>query len=232
MHFRVLIAAATEVSYAVFTRTWLRGQLDGIELELAITAVRLVTVVIDWALFRELIVSRPRSFQLVNSPLMVSGALVALAIPFLFCGWSPGGGFGTALTFALTSAVVGLREELLYRAVLLNLLQPKLGAPAAMLVSTGLFVVYHLGAQPMAPLWITECVCLSLLLGVIYLRTGSLLAIVLFHIAYDAIWFFGPFLAVPLQDAWRPAFLVSALAVVFWASRGPRGTTAALTSPP
>ena len=215
MSIRVLIAAIIEITYAVLTRTWLREQLNGVDLELAVTAARLVTVVAYWMLFRELIRSRVSGAGSVKRSLVLIGVVVALTIPFFFQGWSPGGGLGTAVVFALTSVVVGLREELLYRAVLLNLLEPKIGTFNALLLSTGLFVVYHYGALPVTALAITEVVCLSMLLGLIYVKSGSLIAVIVFHSVYDAVWFFGPFLANPLPDIWRPAFLLPALVLVF-----------------
>jgi membrane protease YdiL (CAAX protease family) len=215
MPLRVLIAAIVEITYAVFTRTWLRDQLSGAELEIAVTATRLVTAAVYCALFRELILRRKRRHGSVKLPLVLAGAAVSLAIPFLFQGWSPGGGLGTALVFALTSVVVGLREELLYRAVLLNLLEPRIGMLNALLLSTGLFVIYHYGALPFTALAVTEVVCLSLVFGLIYVWSGSLIAVIAYHSVYDAIWFFGPYLATPLADYWRPAFLVPALVIVF-----------------
>lgn len=215
MSVKVFIAAIIEIAYAVFTRTWLREHLQGIELELVVTALRAATAVAYWLLFRNLILSRGRRTGSAKLPLVLAGAATALAIPFLFRGWSPGGGLGTALVFAFTSVVVGLREELLYRAVLLNLLEPKVGTPGALLLSTGLFVIYHYGALPVTVLAFTEVICMSLVLGLIYVKTGSLIAVVALHSAYDAVWFFGPYLDMPLPDTWRPAFLLTALALVF-----------------
>jgi membrane protease YdiL (CAAX protease family) len=145
-----------------------------------------------------------------------------LAIPFLFRGWDPGGGLGTAVVFALTSVIVGLREELLYRAVLINLLQPRVGLHGAICLSTVVFLLYHYGALPLAALPAIEVVCMSLLLGIIYAYSGSLLFVIALHSLYDGIWFFGPYTTAPLPDIWRLPFLLSGLAlIVLWASRMP-----------
>lgn len=62
------------------------------------------------------------------------------------------------------------------------------------------------------------------LLALIYTRSGSLFFVVALHSLYDGIWFFGPYLAAPLPDIWRPAFLLAALALVsLWAWRCDRG---------
>jgi membrane protease YdiL (CAAX protease family) len=214
MRHKLIVAAAVEIAYAVGTRTWLREHLEGAHLELAVSAFRVATIVAYWALFRELIQSRTKAPATLRHPLLGAGVAAALAIPFMFQGWSPGGGFGTAIVFALTSVIVGLREELLYRAVLLNLLQPKLGIVGTLLCSTALFIVYHYGALPVTWLAVTEVTCMSLLLGLIYIRSGSLLAVATIHSIYDGIWFFGPFVSSALPDAWRPVFLLSALGLI------------------
>jgi membrane protease YdiL (CAAX protease family) len=198
----------------VFTRTWLREHAQGVELELAISALRLVTAVAYWLLFRHLILSRPTRRSSLRSPLVLAGAAAVLAIPFLFRGWSPGGGLGTALVFALTSVIVGVREELLYRAVLINLLQPRVGLAGAVALSTVLFLIYHYGALPVATLPIIEVICMSLLLGIVYAHSGSLVFVGALHSLYDGIWFFGPYLAAPMRDAWRPVFLLTGLMLV------------------
>jgi len=136
----------------------------------------------------------------------------------------------TAVVFALTSIVVGVREELLYRAVLLNLLEPRVGLTGALLISTALFIVYHYGALPTTALSVIEVACMSLVLGLIYVKTGSYVAVVAFHAVYDAIWCFGPFVREPLADTWRPAFLLAALIFVFlgvWRSGGTQRTASA-----
>jgi membrane protease YdiL (CAAX protease family) len=214
MRYRIIIAIALEVTYAVVTRTWLRQQLDGVHLELAVSAFRVAAIIAYWALFRELIRSRPGTPSTLRQPLLGAGVAVALAIPVVFHGTLPAGSFGTALVFALTSIVVGLREELLYRAVLLNLLQPRLGTAGALLCSTALFVVYHYGAFPLTWLAVTEVSCMSLLLGLVYVRSGSLFTVAVIHSIYDGLWCFGPYLNPSLPNAWRPMFLIPALALV------------------
>jgi membrane protease YdiL (CAAX protease family) len=222
MRGKIIAAIAVEIAYATFTRTWLPRHAQGVELELAISACRLVTAGVYWLLFRQLIVSRAARTNLLRSPLVLAASAVVLAIPFLFRGWDPGGGLGTAVVFALTSVIVGLREELLYRGVLINLLQPRVGVHGAIGLSTVVFLVYHYGALPLAPLPAIEVVCMSLLLGIVYAYSGSLLFVIALHSLYDGIWFFGAYLREPLSDVWRLAFLLSGLALaVLWASRMP-----------
>jgi membrane protease YdiL (CAAX protease family) len=212
---KVGAAVIIEIAYALFTRTWLRAHFEGVALELLVSAVRVATAAAYWLMFRDLILSRRPRPGTLRHPLVLAGAAAALAIPFLFRGWSPGAGLGTAVVFASTSVIVGLREELLYRAVLFNLLEPRVGLAGTVVLSTVLFVVYHYGALPVAPLVIAEVAIMSLVLGLIYARSGSLLAVIALHSVYDGVWFFGPYLNPPLADAWRPAFLLAALVLVF-----------------
>ena len=211
---RLGTAVIIEIAYAVTTRAWLPDHAQGVQLELLVSALRVATAAAYWFMFRDLILSRrPRTGSL-RHPLVLAGAAAALAIPCLFRGWSPGGGMGTAVVFAATSVIVGVREELLYRAVLLNLLEPRVGLAPAIALSTVLFVVYHYGALPVVPLVIAEVAIMSVVLGLIYARSGSLLAVIALHSVYDGVWFFGPYLEPPLADAWRPAFLLTALVLV------------------
>jgi membrane protease YdiL (CAAX protease family) len=193
----------------------LREHFQGIALELVVSAVRVATAAAYWLMFRDLILSRrPRAGSL-RHPLVLAGAAAALAVPFVFRGWSPGAGIGTSIVFAATSVIVGVREELLYRAVLFNLLEPRVGLPGTLALSTVLFVVYHYGALPATPLVIAEVAIMSLVLGLIYAGSGSLVAVSALHAVYDGLWFFGPYLDPPLADAWRLAFLLAALVLVF-----------------
>jgi membrane protease YdiL (CAAX protease family) len=218
MRRRIVAAVIIEVGYAVLTRAWLPQHVSGVELELAISAFRLATAGVYWLLFQDVISSRAKRTHLLRSPVVLTGVAVVLAIPIIFRGWDPGGGLGTAVVFALTSIIVGFREELLYRGILINLLQPRVGVLGAVVLSTVVFLVYHYGALPIAVLPAIEVTCLSLLLGLVYVYSGSLAFVVVLHSLYDGIWFFGPYMAAPPPDVWRLPFLFTGLAlVVIWA---------------
>lgn len=208
---KVVAAAIIEISYALFTRTWLRQHAQGVELELFISAFRVVTIVAYWFMFRDLILGRHTNIATLRHPFILVAMAAALAVPFLFRGWSPGGGFGTAIVYVLTSILVGVREELLYRGVVFNLVEPRAGTVITIVLSTIIFVVYHYGAQPLIPQVIAEIAIMSVVLGLIYSCSRSLLAVMALHSAYDAIWFLGPYLSTPLPDIWRLAPLLTAL---------------------
>ena len=106
------------------------------------------------------------------------------------------------------------RQDGIHRTLTINLLQPRVGLLGAVVLSTTPFLVYHYGELPVAPLPIIEVVCMSLLLGIVYAQSGSLLFVIALHSLYDGIWFFGPYVATPLLDVWRPLFLFTGLGLV------------------
>ena len=221
---KVVAAVIIEIFYALFTRTWLRQYAQGIELELLISAFRVVTIIAYWFMFRSLILNRRTNTETLRHPFVLIAMAAALAIPFLFRGWSPGGGIGTAIVYVLTSILVGIREELLYRGVLFNLLEPRAGTIITVILSTVIFSAYHLGAVPLFPQVFAEIAILSVVLGLIYSRSRSLLAVMALHAAYDAIWFLGPYLSSPLSDIWRLAFLLTALLfAILWMKNNQSG---------
>lgn len=85
---------------------------------------------------------------------------------------------GTRLYFLLMGAKVAFVEETLFRGALLRSLQARLGAAAAVLISSALFALFHLDLTPSSLL-------LKMLYGAIAalatLRTGSLLPAALAH---------------------------------------------------
>lgn len=90
MRTRIVSAIIIEVAYAVFTRAWLPKYAQGVELELGISAVRLLTAGAYWLLFCDLILSRPTRNDSLRSPLVLASVAVVLAIPLLFRGRAAG----------------------------------------------------------------------------------------------------------------------------------------------
>jgi membrane protease YdiL (CAAX protease family) len=84
------------------------------------------------------------------------------------------------LTYAATTIFVAVREELVYRYVIQNWLEgwlmPKDRIFGSILITSILFTLYHLGAQPIASFpWIFLA---GLLLGAIYIASGKSLSLV------------------------------------------------------
>lgn len=193
---KVALAILLELAYTTSTRLWLPQRVEGVALELWITALRLLSAAAIWLLFRDLIRSR--------EPCVSAGDRSRLAIPLLLLLLSPvlAGSrehpdLGTQLVFAVCSLPVALREEFVYRGVLQNLLERRLGWLPAILVSNIVFALYHYGAQPFTPGSLLGLFVGGTFLGLLYRGTGSIFLVVTVHALYDAIVSFTPLLAKP-----------------------------------
>ncbi len=87
----------------------------------------------------------------------------------------------------VVSIYAGVGEEVLFRAGILTLASDYMAMPAAILLSSVLFAVIHL-AKPIISAIIFLIGCLF---AVIYVQTGSLLAVIIGHALYDvfALWY-------------------------------------------
>ena len=216
---KLAVAVGVELLYGFSTRWWLKGVLDGIELELAISAIRLATAALYWRLFRELIRSRRPQSGRLRQPALAAGLVLVMLSPVVAGDW----GLPDAATrwvFAATSLVVALREELLYRGVLQNLLDRPFGWLGSVLVSNAVFVLYHYGAWPFTPPNLLEFFAVGCLVGLLYRVSGSLWLAIAVHALYDAIWCFTPLLDPPLGWGWGAGLQLLALALVLgWSWR-------------
>jgi membrane protease YdiL (CAAX protease family) len=216
MYLRLMAAIAVEIVYLVFTRTWLRAHFSGIELEMWVTACRLVSLCADWLLFRGFLAQA--GIQRASRPTMLLWCGIALLfmVPLLFHGGYPAD-YTYRVIFALTSVVVAMREEVFYRGVIQGLLERRFGLLVSLLVSNAAFVLYHYGVHPFTASGIIELFAMGCVLGVMYSVTGSLLAPIALHAAYDAMWSLGPIVAHPPPDILRiPFHLLGAALVLTW----------------
>jgi membrane protease YdiL (CAAX protease family) len=218
MTWNLAIAGIIEVTYAIFTRTWLRTYATGVELELLKSLLRLGSALAYWWLFRDLILSRrPRREQLVH-PLFSIGILVVLLVPVLV-GKVEAPNMTTRVVFALTSVVVAVREEFFYRGVLQNVLARSFSLPMALITSNVVFTLYHYGPHPFLLYRILEYFSMGCVMGLIYFGSGSMLAAIVVHATYDAAWTFSPYFSKPLPDPWSTLFYAAGMAIfVLWAS--------------
>lgn len=219
MWLRLLCAALVELIYCVATRAWLPDRYQGIELELLVTAGRLISLLAFFLLFKDLVLRRapqPRSFF---HPLAVLSLVLFLAAPVAVGNYSLPS-LTAQTVFAVTSVVVALKEEFLYRGVLQNLLQERLSLLWAVVVSNVVFTLYHYGAQPFTAWTLAEIFAAGCFLGLFYAVTGSLTLVVVIHALNDAIWSFTPILEAPLPRPIGSMLLLSALGFcAMWALR-------------
>jgi membrane protease YdiL (CAAX protease family) len=210
MTWRLLVAAAIEVAYAIFTRTWLADHYSGVTLELLTTACRAAALVAFFVLFRHLLGTRPNNPKVARHPLLIAAIALCLAVPLAVAGWTAP--LSVQLVFAATSLVVAAKEEVLYRGALQNLLEQRVGPWVAIAISNVIFVAYHYGTLPFTPQNAAEWFLGGVVLGALYLASGSLLVAISVHAAYDALWSLGPYLSSPWPRPWATALLILAVA--------------------
>jgi membrane protease YdiL (CAAX protease family) len=121
--------------------------------------------------------------------------------------------------FVLTSPVVGLREELVYRGIVQRSLERPLGPIGAIGVSSLLFSAYHLGALPLVPVYFVIVFLAGSVLGVMYRASGSLWLVIGVHALYDALSALSPVFGAPLLGMrWAVGLMLGALVMlVIWA---------------
>jgi membrane protease YdiL (CAAX protease family) len=216
---KVALAVALEFAYAIGTRVGLKQFYEGIELELYTTAIRLASAGIYWLMFRDLLRSRVPQLSSTRQPLFALGIVLVALVPVLVGDWDLDG-LATRTVFAATSIAVGLREEIVYRGVLQNLLERRTHWLAAIVVSNILFTLYHYGAWPFTPDYVVEFLLVGGAMGLIYAGTGSLWLTIAAHSIYDALWSFTPILTPPLAKGWGMGLEALAFAfLAFWAWR-------------
>jgi membrane protease YdiL (CAAX protease family) len=127
-------------------------QLSDVEKEIIRTVVRGFSIVfILLVLWRFKLLPR-FSFSLRTSKNVI--ILIAVMLMYLSVIYRPPKlGLSEHLTFALTTIFVAIREELVYRYVvqnwLVDRLSPKVAIIIPIIIGNLIFVLYHLGAQPL-----------------------------------------------------------------------------------
>lgn len=193
----LLIFVLFELAYLAVARTFTHNYTgDEISKELIWSGIRLASAVMMFWLWRQTRASGtgPTS-KITPLSLLACGMFLA---PVL--AGNENLGRPLSWIFAATSLVVGLREELAYRAILQTQLRGRFGILPALLISNVLFVLYHLGAQAFTPLNIWQMFAAGMIIGLAYEASGSLLLAVALHAIYDAIYCFTPLLSTPFPE--------------------------------
>jgi membrane protease YdiL (CAAX protease family) len=207
-----------EVCYAVVTRVLVRPHFDPIPAELYVTGCRLLTLPIYWALFSETVRSRSLQWRMLRRPLFGLGLAMSLLTPVLVDDLALPSA-SAKLVFVLTSPVVGLREEVVYRGIVQNSLERPLGWIGAIAVTSLLFSAYHVGGGAFGPVHFFIFFLAGGALGVMYRGSGSLWLVIGVHSLYDALSALSPIFGAPLLGLpWAVGFELGALLMlVIWA---------------
>jgi len=194
---------------------WLREYASGCAAqELIWTAWRLPFAALYlWLFFTEARAAGVRR-SMPWHPLLL-GVLAFDLVSLPFAGGNLGLDAGCRMVFVLTTPVVALREELIYRVIVQSALERIFAAPVAILVATFVFVVSHIGAQPMTLMSVMSLAAGGVALGAIYQRTRNLWVVVFLHCLYDVI------ALVPSAPSTAPGWnvlanLLTMLGVMVW----------------
>jgi membrane protease YdiL (CAAX protease family) len=213
----LVIVAFVEIAFVVATRVVLHYlQWTSIEAEAIRTAMRIATAGLYWWLLKPVILSRKPDLASLTSPALLLALLLFLSIPVLVgtYGLKP----SVALMFAITSIPVAIKEEFLFRGIMQNLLTERFGALKAVLISSTIFTLWHVGVWDPSVWTFGEIFLASVIIGFIYLRSGSIAVVIVLHAVYDAIYSFTPLLTPPFNPNWGFVPMLAAVGLVYaWA---------------
>lgn len=229
MGFKLAVTLLLELIYAFVTRAWMPFHFQGITLELLISTCRALMAGLVWLWFRDFIRARTTTLRPHQRTAVIAVA-AALFIGALLCARLGLPGLPLQATWAVTSLLVGIHEELVFRGLLQNLLTTRLGWLPAVLLSNLGFTLFHFGAQPLDPVNFIDLFLTGCALGVVYCRTGSLLAVMAIHATVDAIYSFSPLLQAPWPSLFTDFF--SALALLLALSLYPNRSLATASKMP
>ena len=207
----ILIVSATELVLFIVGREvvsyW--GPFDW-RSEALRSAFRMGAALVFWYFFKATIFSPSAHVAKMRDPLCGAAICLFLAVPLLVGDWSSMGSLAR-IVFAATSIVVALHEEFLFRGIIQNLFAARYGAFAAIVATSVLATIWHLGALPLNTFNFLQVFVASCILGLVYARTKSIVVVVLLHALYDAAWSLTPVLRPPLSWQWGAGALILAL---------------------
>jgi membrane protease YdiL (CAAX protease family) len=217
---RLLVVVAVELLYMVGSRLAIRYySAESFQAEMIRTTLRIATALIYWQLMKPLILSKQASFDTARVAPLVVGMLALFAIPVLVGNYALS--TSLALLFALTSIPVAIKEEFLFRGIVQNLLESRYGQMRAVFYASVIFTAWHIGTWEPSVWIFSQIFFVGLVLGMVYIRTGSIWAAIVLHALYDAVFSFTPLVRPPLDQNWGFVPLaITAVAVFYWAQAG------------
>ena len=213
----LIVVLLVEALYFILTRLTIRylGAWT-LEAELVRTALRLASAGCFWYLMKPTILSKTPNFRPVRSVWFMAGIGLFLLTPVVVGNYNHH--IGMAFVIAIASIPVAVKEEFLFRGIVQNLIESRRSLVVAIVVSNGLFSVWHVGALPHSVWMFSQVFLAGSLLGFVYAKSGSIALTIALHAAYDAVFAFTPLLARPFSANWGFLVLVPAfLLVAYWA---------------
>ena len=224
---RLLLIVAVEALYMVGTRVAIHYlSAESFSSELTRTALRVATALVYWQLMKPVILSKTPAFDMVRIVPLIAGLLLFFSIPVLVGNYALN--TSLAMLFAVTSIAVAIKEEFLFRGIMQNLLQTRFGTMRAVLFTSVIFTAWHIGTWDPGVWTFGHIFLASLVLGMIYIRTGSIGAVIALHALYDAVFSFTPLIHKPLNQNWGfVPLMLSVAAVYYWTKAGNLKSSAA-----
>lgn len=176
------------------------------------TILRASSFIAYYYIFKDYILSFKPNYKFIKSPYFTLSLFLFLITPLLIGNLYFMGDY-TRILFAVTSIVVGLREELVFRVLIQNSLESKIGAIYAILITSLIFAAWHYGAIPNNWFAFGQVLINSIFLGVIYSATKSFILVVSLHAIYDALWSLTPVYSNVININWGFMPLVTAMLI-------------------
>lgn len=211
-----------EVVYVVVARTiaYFYG-IYNFEAELYRSINRIVIFAVTLFVFKDFIFQHKPDYRGLSNPIWIVSILLFLSIPLLE-GHMGGLELGFRMFFSATSIFVALHEEIVYRGVVQKLLLGRFSKFKAILITSSIFTAYHIGAIDFYINLYIQVFLASIILGIIYVETNSLVVVVVLHTIYDALSPFTPLSAkgpiITYQEA-TYIMLLSLICVLLWSYR-------------
>ena len=216
---RFAIVIVAELLFVVATRLVLHYfPWSSIEAESIRSVLRIATIGIYWWLFRSLILSRTPSLPALWSAPLLFGLLLFLSIPILVGHYQLAP--SATLLFAIASVPVAVKEEFLFCGIVQNLLAQKYGSLKAVLSTSVIVTAWHIGVWEPTVWVFSQIFFSSILIGIIYIYSGSIVTVIAIHAIYDALFSFTPLISSPLQETWGFVPLIASVALVAYWARG------------
>lgn len=210
---KLILAVIVEAFYLVCSR-YVSSNFDEFSpnSEYLRTILRSFSVIAYYYIFKDYILSFKPTFKSVKSPYIIFSISLFLITPLLVGNLYFMGDY-TRVLFAVTSIVVGLREELVFRVLIQNGLESKIGALNAILITSLIFTIWHFGIIPNNWFAFGQVFINSIFLGLIYSATKSFILVVSLHAIYDALWSLTPVYENVVHYNWGFIPLVMAMLI-------------------
>lgn len=176
------------------------------------TLLRAFSVIAYYFLFKDYILSFTPNYKFIKSPYIGLSLLLFFITPLLVGNLYFMGDY-TRVLFAVTSIVVGLREELVFRVLIQNNLESKIGSIYAICITSMIFTAWHYGAIPNEWFAFGQVFINSLLIGFVYSATKSFILVVTMHAIYDALWSLTPVYQNVVNINWGFVPLMAAMLI-------------------